>query len=146
MRFTGTTSLRTLYLRPGLAGLASNSAVITVSPLLRELIRRAVEIGFLDQREPMHAAMADVIVHELRSKSTAALDLPLPKRALLRRVAEHLSQAPGDRSDHSALAKRFGVGTRTLERGFAAETGLSLGRWRRRASSMRYVVLALARR
>src|SRR3984893_19607581 len=44
MRFTGAASLRTLYLRPGLAGLASNSSVIAVSPLLRALILRAGEI------------------------------------------------------------------------------------------------------
>src|SRR5262245_21387004 len=36
MRFTGTTSLRTLYLRPDLAGLPTHSAVVTVSPLMRE--------------------------------------------------------------------------------------------------------------
>jgi len=133
MRFTGAASLRTLYLRPGLAGLASNSAVIAVSPLLRELILRAVEIGFLDAREPTHTAMADLIVHELRAHSTPALDLPLPRSALLRRIADHVAKAPDDRSGHATLARRFGVGARTLERSFAAETGLSLGRWRRQA-------------
>ena len=133
MRFTGAASLRTLYLRPGLGSLASDSAVITVSSLLRELIQRAVEIGMLDAREPTQAAIADLIVHELRTHSTPSLDLPLPQGELLRHIAEHLAQAPGDRSGHVALAKRFGVGARTLERGFAAETGLSLGRWRRQA-------------
>ena len=34
------------------------------------------------------------------------------------------------------LARRFGVGVRTLERGFVAETGLSLGEWRRQARFM----------
>ena len=133
MRFTGAASLRTLYLRPGLAGLASNSAVIAVSPLLRELILRAVEIGFLDAREPTHGAMADLILHELRAHSTPALDLPLPRSTLLRRIAEHVVKSPDDRCGHATLAKRFGVGARTLERSFAAETGLSLGRWRRQA-------------
>jgi AraC-like DNA-binding protein len=133
MRFTGAASMRTLYLRPGLGSLALNSTVVTVSPLLRELILRAVEIGMLDAREPSHAAMADLVLHELRTHSTPALDLPLPQGELLRRVAEHVAQTPGDPSGHAALAKRFGVGARTLERGFVAETGLSLGRWRRQA-------------
>lgn len=133
MRFTGATSLRTLYLRPGLAGLSSKSAVITVSPMLRELIHRAVEIGFLDERDPIHVATANLILHELHSHPAAALDLPLPRSALLRRIAEHLSIAPCDRSPHSVLARRFGVGTRTLERGFNIETGLSLGRWRQQS-------------
>ena len=136
MRFTGAASLRTLYLRPGLADPASHSAVIAVSSLLRELILRAIEIGFLDAREPIHTAMTDLIVHELRAHTTPALDLPLPRSALLRRIAEHVTQTPGDRSGHATLARRFGVGARTLERGFAAETGLSFGRWRRQARLM----------
>jgi AraC-like DNA-binding protein len=133
MRFTGTASLRTLYLRPGLGTLSLKSAVITVSSLLRELIHRAVEIGMLDAREPAHVAMTDLIVHELHTYATPPLDLPLPQGELLRRVAEHLSQTPADLDGHAALAKRFGIGARTLERSFAAETGLSLGRWRRQA-------------
>ena len=133
IRFAGATSLRTLYFRPGLASFAHSSAVVTVSALLRELIHRAVAIGFLDDREPLHSAMAELIVHELQTHSTASLDLPWPHNAALRRVAEHLSQTPADRTGHDALAKRFGLGARTIERGFAAETGLSLGQWRRQA-------------
>jgi AraC-like DNA-binding protein len=156
MRFTGTASMRTLYLRPGLvqpdlaqtslaeagvvqsglariAGLGPNSAVVPVSPLLRELILRAVEIGMLDDREPAHVAMAALIVHELRSHPAPSLDLPLPHGDLLRRIADHVTRKPADPRGHAALAKQFGIGARTLERGFAAETGLSFGRWRRQA-------------
>src|ERR1700730_2983938 len=104
IRFTGAASLRTLYLRPGLDGLAPNCTVIAVSTLLRELILRAVEIGFLDARERTHTAMTELIVHELRAHPTPALDLPLPRSALLRRIAEHVAQAPGDRSGHVKLA------------------------------------------
>jgi len=104
-----------------------------VSGLLRALIGRAVEIGMLDAREPAHAAMADLIAWELREHSTPALDLPLPKGAALQRIAEHLAKAPADRRGHALLAKQFAIGARTLERGFAQETGLSLGQWRKQA-------------
>jgi AraC-like DNA-binding protein/mannose-6-phosphate isomerase-like protein (cupin superfamily) len=134
LRFTGRTSLRTLYLRPERwPGLPETSAVIGVPALLRELILRAVELGMLDEREPGHVALAELVVHELRARPAPALELPLPRSARLRRVAEHLAGAPADRSGHAALARRFGIGARTLERGFAAETGLSLGCWRRQA-------------
>lgn len=159
MRFTGAASMRTLYLRPGLlqpgldtpslvepgvvktglprpasnASLGSNSAVVPVSPLLRELILRAVEIGMLDDRQPAHAAMAALIVYELRSHPTPSLDLPLPHGELLRRIADHVRRTPADPRGHAAIAKQFGIGARTLERGFVAETGLSFGRWRRQA-------------
>lgn len=141
IRFSGAASLRTLYLRPGLADLSANSAVITVSPLLRELILRAVELGFLDDREPTHVAMAGLVVHEMRTRPTRALDLPQPRTTLLRRIAEYVEKRPNDLSNHAAVAKRFGIGVRTLERGFVAETGLSLGQWRRQAR----LLLALRR-
>jgi AraC-like DNA-binding protein len=134
LRFTGAASLRTLYLRPGFGELSPRSAVLTVSSLLRELILRAVEIGMLDEREPAHVAIAALILHECQTPATPApLDLALPQSDLLRRVADHLAQQPEDQSGHTALARRFGIGARTLERGFVAETGLSLGRWRRQA-------------
>ncbi|MEP6495521.1 MAG: helix-turn-helix transcriptional regulator [bacterium] len=134
MRFSGSTSLETLYLRPDRwDALPSRSGVITVSPLLRALIQRAVEIGMLDEREPTHVAMAELIVHELHTHPAPGLDLPLPKGAVLRRVADHVAETPADRSSHTELAARFGIGRRSLERGFEVETGLSLGRWRRQA-------------
>lgn len=133
MRFTGPTSLRTLYLRPGLADWPPRSGVVTVSALLRELILRAVEIGMLDERDRRHVAIAELIAHEFRSSTTRAFDLPLPRSPGLRRVADYLMQRPAHDTGHAALSKRFGIGVRTLERGFVAETGLSLGYWRRQA-------------
>jgi len=136
LRFTGAASLRTLYLRPDVSSPASHSAVVTVSGLLRELILRAVHVGMLDERERTHQALVDLIVQECSTAATSALDLPLPRNERLRRLAEHLAQRPRDRASHAALARQFGVGVRTLERGFTAETGLSLGQWRRQARFM----------
>lgn len=132
MRFTGASSLRTLYLRDGGAAPA-RSAVIAVSPLLRELIVRAVDIGMLDSRDPIHVALAQLILAELRQHEAASLDLPQPQTDVLRRVADYVAGAPDACEGHALLARRFGIGSRTLERGFLRETGLSLGRWRRQA-------------
>ncbi len=109
------------------------SAVVAVSPLLRELIVRASDLGMLDERETGHRALADLIILELRVHAPASLDLPMPPEGVLREVAEHLSALPAARTGNAALARRFGLGTRSLERAFAAETGLSLGQWRRQA-------------
>jgi AraC-like DNA-binding protein len=133
LTFSGASALRTLYLRPGLASMGAVSAVVAVTPLLRELTLRAVALGMLDEREPVQAAMVQLIVHELRARPTASLDLPWPRSPLLRRVAEQLLRAPGERTSHRALGRQVGVSVRTLERGFLAETGLPLGRWHRQA-------------
>jgi AraC-like DNA-binding protein len=136
LRFTGTASLRTLYLRPDITSPAPHGVVVNVSPLLRELMVRAVRIGTLDARERTHVAMVDLIVKESSTHAAPPLDLPLPHSQRLRQIAEHLAERPRDRTSHAALAKQFGVGVRTLERGFMAETGLSLGQWRRQARFM----------
>lgn len=133
MRATGLASLRTLYVRPALGRQPPRCAVVPVSALLRELIVRAVEIGMLDRREPTHVAMTDLILHELCAQPTPSLDLPQPRSAQFRRVAEQVVASPAERPGHAALARHAGVSVRTLERGFASETGLSLGRWCRQA-------------
>jgi AraC-like DNA-binding protein len=136
LRFTGAASLRTLYLRPDISCLGPRSTVITVSPLLRELILRAVDERMLDERDRTHLALVHLIVHECSPTAMPPLDLRLPHSARLRRVADHLASRSSDRASHARLARRFGIGVRTLERGFVAETGLSLGQWRRQARFM----------
>ena len=133
LRFTGVTRLRTLYVREGLAPALKRSVVIDVSPLLRELIERAVDLGMLDERDATHVAMTHLILDEMREHTTASLDLPQPRTEILRRVAAEVAAAPDRREGLAALARRFAMSTRTLERGFARETGLSFGRWRRQA-------------
>ena len=136
LRFTGLASLRTLYLRPDVTCVGPRSTVVMVSPLLRELILRAVRERMLDARDQTHRALVDLIVHECSPSPAPPLDLPLPRSARLRRVAEHLANHSSDRVSHARLARHFGIGVRTLERGFVAETGLSLGQWRRHARFM----------
>lgn len=133
IELSGAVSMRTLYLRPDLSRWASRSSVIVVSPLLRELILRAMELGFLDEREPLHRSVTDLILAELRSSPAPSLDLPLPASEPLRSLAAHLARCPGEKAGHPALARRFGVGVRSMERSFMAETGWPLGRWRRQA-------------
>src|SRR6185503_7285264 len=56
IRFAAPSALRTLYLRPGASGgLPGHCTVVTVSPLLRELILRATRDGMLDRRESVDA-------------------------------------------------------------------------------------------
>ena len=58
--------------------------------------------------------------------------LPEPRSEAMRRVVDRLF-AGGD-TGLAAVAREVGLSPRTLERRFLAETGMSLGRWRRRGS------------
>jgi AraC-like DNA-binding protein len=134
IRFDGDCALRTLYLRAdGAADLPVNCAVITVSPLLRELIARAIEVGMLDARDPAQRAMATLIRLELTRRDTAAFDLPAPTSEAMRRAADLLVADAGEGRGVVALAGAVGLSTRTLERRFLAETGMTIAAWGRQA-------------
>lgn len=129
IRFTGQSAMRSLYIRPGLGdGLPAACTVVGVSPLLRELVLRTVELGRLDRRRPADRAMADLVMAELVRHPAAPFDLPMPSDPAARAAARLLEA--GDGGD---LARRVGLSQRTLERRFQDQTGLSLGAWRRQA-------------
>jgi AraC-like DNA-binding protein/quercetin dioxygenase-like cupin family protein len=151
IRFAGPTALRVVYLRAdpprrgvahlaeavgparsaaGLRGgagtLPARAGAMPVSPLLRELVERATVIGMLDRRDPLEAALATLLVGELTDVGPPALAVPEPASALARRVAELLTTG----TTVARAAAAVGVGRRTVERVFQAETGLPVGRWR----------------
>jgi AraC-like DNA-binding protein len=133
IRFSGHCALRTLYVRPQeAAGLPARCSVVAVSLLLRELILRTVEIGILDERTPSHGAMARLILDEVRDLPTPSLDLPMPVSVAARRAAEQILEGV-PACPIAELARRVGISSRTLERRFAQETGMTVGRWRRQA-------------
>jgi len=132
LRFAGESALRTLYLRPGSSeGLPSSCAAVTVSPLLRELILRAVRDGMLDGRDPVDAALAALIADEFARSGTPPFDLPQPSSPATRRAAALIAAGAPEAGNLERLARAAGTGIRTLERRFRAETGMSPGRWRR---------------
>lgn len=132
IRFAGASALRTLYLRPGASeGLPEHCAAVTVSPLLRELILRATREMMLDGRDPVDAALALLIADEFRRSGAPPFDLPQPSGPATRRAAALIAAGAPEAASNAALARAAGVGLRTLERRFLAETGLSPGQWRR---------------
>ena len=152
IRFAGPTALRVVYLRAdpprrgdahlaeaigparsatglrgGAAGVLPGTAgAMPVSPLLRELVERATVIGMLDRRDPLEAALATLLVAELTEVGPPPLAVPEPAGAPARRAAELLATG----MTVAQVAAAIGVGRRTLERVFRAETGLPAGRWR----------------
>jgi len=133
IRAAGAAKFRTLYAAPGaMADLPRDCAAITVSPLLRELILRVVALGMLDRRDPVETAIAYLLLDEIRHAPVPPFGLPEPRSDAMRRVVDRLF-AGGDTA-LATVAKEVGLSPRTLERRFLGETGMSLGRWRRRGS------------
>ena len=132
IRFAGESALRTLYLRPDWAGsLAHGCRAVAIPPLLRELILEATRIGMLDRREPVEASLATLILDALEGSRPPPFDLPQPTSPKLRLAAERIARGEGGTT--AALAGAAGMGRRTFERRFLAETGMSPALWRRHA-------------
>lgn len=132
IRFAAPSDLRTLYLRPGRSeSLPGDCAVITVSSLLRELILRATRDGMLDRRDPAEAALATLILDEFHQAGAPPFELPRPASPALVRAAALIAADGPEATTSATLASAVGLGVRTLERQFLAETGLTPGRWRR---------------
>ena len=134
LQATGRVRLRTLYLGPGLGPeLPETCHVLSVSPLLRELVLETIRRGMLRADRADEARLAHVIVDQLRDMPQAALELPWPRDPRARRCAERMCEQLEAAHGLEHLALGSGASARTLERLFTRETGLSFGRWRQRA-------------
>ena len=128
------TTMRTLYVRDdAAAAMPTACRVLSVSPLLRELIVRATELPLqYDEHGPAGHVVA-LILAELAGLQSLALQLPMPRDARLRTLCRALLDAPADPRPIEAWARTINISTRTLARRFRSETGLSFGAWRQQA-------------
>ena len=145
IRMPGAVSMRTLYLRRGLApGLPATCTVLHVTPLLRELIVEAVRIGQLRTRNGLHRALRDLIVVHLEGASSVPTFLTLPKDPRAVAVAHALIANQADTPSLDSLCTAAGASMRTIERAFRSEVGADFATWRRQARLMKAVELLAA--
>jgi AraC-like DNA-binding protein len=127
--------MRSLYFPPALeaAFRSKECRVISVTPLLRELILRVVELSALDSRVPNSNHLMQTLLDELDTAPVKPLLLPLPWDSRALSVGQRMLANPADPETLDALARRDGASRRTLERLFREETGISFGLWRQEA-------------
>jgi AraC-like DNA-binding protein len=107
-------------------------AVLTVTPLMRELTLRLEVMLAEEADEVRRLRFCDVVIDELDRLDEAPLSLPGGRDPRLVRLTRHLGEHPEERRPLAELASFVGASTRTLERLFAEETGLTYRRWRAR--------------
>jgi len=134
---SGMVSMRTLYLRPRLAKtLPRSCCVVNVSALLRELILHACMLAALNKRNERQRHLIALILDQLETIQTVALQLPNPSDPRALRVAGVLLAGPGDQRTLTEICKEIGAGKRTIERRFQDETGMTFGKWRQQLRLM----------
>jgi AraC-like DNA-binding protein len=131
--YSGPVKARSLFIVPDLCRFPrSGCTAMNVSPLLRELILKAIEIGYLDDAVPVQSRLIDVILDQFEALATVPIQLKSPTDPRARRIADWLEADPSLEDGLAALARRAGGSTRTMERLFRAETGVSFQQWRQR--------------
>jgi AraC-like DNA-binding protein len=141
----GPVSMRTLYLRRGLAaGLRQRCAVLHVVPMLRELIIEIVRVGRLRVRNRYECALRELLIAQLQKASPVPTFVTLPRDARALAVAQAILRDPAESKRLAALCAEVGVSVRTIERSFRKDVGTSFESWRRQARLTKAVELLVS--
>lgn len=123
--------MRTLYIKPEIApDLAKECCVLSVPPVLRELILYAATLPHLyDPGSPEEKVM-DVMLDLVQTLEVAPLVLPIPGNTRLKKIFTGLTKDPADNRTLEGWGKTVGATSRTISRLFRSETGMSFTQWR----------------
>jgi AraC-like DNA-binding protein len=131
---SGRVSMRTLYFSPTLCrALPRRCLVINISSLLRELILHACQLSKLRRRVSTERHVIELVLDQLQLVESAPVQLPHPRDARARKLADILRANPRDQRPLEDLSMKCGASKRTMQRLFAEESGMSFSRWRQRA-------------
>ncbi|NMK46799.1 helix-turn-helix transcriptional regulator [Achromobacter sp. Bel] len=111
-------------------GLPAEPLILDVNPLLRALILRVTDWSADAVLSLAQTRIVETLLDELAAAPAAPMHLPMPRDRRLAPIASELLANPACPLSLEDWAGRVGASSRTLERLFQAETGLSFARWR----------------
>ncbi|WP_435929373.1 AraC family transcriptional regulator [Dryocola sp. BD613] len=141
VRFVGVTT-RSLYIEPKCATALFNPRrceVISVSPLLRQLLLEAVDLPPLYESARDYA-LIKLMLLEMAAMPVRQFDIPLPKHPALLTLCQAFLLAPSIHEPADRWASALFMSASTFRRHFLQQIGMSFSAWRQRAC----VVNALA--
>lgn len=145
IKMPGAVSMRTLYMRRGLATrLRPTCTVLHITPLLRELIVETVRIKELRMRDRLHCALRDLLLSQLETASPMPTSLTLPQDPRARAVADMVMSNPGERPSLATMCESVSASVRTIQRVFRREVGSDFEFWRRQVRLMKAVELLVS--
>lgn len=125
--------MRSLYLDPAVAAaLPTHCAVLEITPLMRELIKKFCDLPTLYEANGAAGRLVTVLLDELATLRPADFVLPLPHDRRLLGIYAALQENPADPRPLAAWAATAGAAERTLARLFQRDTGMRFGQWRQR--------------
>ncbi|MDH6131469.1 AraC-like DNA-binding protein [Kitasatospora sp. MAA4] len=145
MTCTGAVRMRTLYIEPQAAtGLPAEPTVVSITPLLRELIVAAARVPLEYDLQGRDGRLMDLLLLELEPHPVPALHLPSPGDRDLDALCSAVRADPGGDWTTATAAAHAHLSTRSLQRRFPAATGMTLAHWIQQARLIRAVTLLAA--
>jgi AraC-like DNA-binding protein/quercetin dioxygenase-like cupin family protein len=147
IRMLAAVSMRTLYFRPNLNAHSRQSCeVLSISPLLRELIVETVRVGRLRTRNRHECALRDLILLHLSQADATPTFIRLPEDARAAAAARAVIDNPARPWPLPALCVEAGASVRTMQRIFQKEVGIDFETWRRHVRLTKAVELLVSGR
>ncbi|QGA51629.1 AraC family transcriptional regulator [Pseudomonas brassicacearum] len=130
-------STRSLYIEPAaVTAMDARCQVISVSPLMRQLLMEAVELALDYDEVGRDGALIDLLLHELLRSAHLPLHLPLPQDPGLLGLCQAFLKRPDAHVSPVQWAAQLHISLRSFNRLFSQQTGLSFSRWRQQACVM----------
>ncbi|MNE35322.1 AraC family transcriptional regulator [Pseudomonas kilonensis] len=130
-------STRSLYIEPAaVTAMDARCQVISVSPLMRQLLMEAVELALDYDEAGRDGALIDLLLHELLRSTHLPLHLPLPQDPRLLDLCQAFLKHPDAHVSPLQWAAQLPISLRSFNRLFSQQTGLSFSQWRQQACVM----------
>ncbi|MGB3072579.1 MAG: helix-turn-helix transcriptional regulator [Ottowia sp.] len=134
VRMRGPVSMRTLFIDQDAApDLPTDSCVLSVSPLLRELVLEASRMPLDYHLGSRNGRLVRLLLDEFQALPVLPFHLPWPEDRRLSQACTHLAQQPDDPATAADWAERLAMSTKTFHRQFKGHTGITFGQWRQLA-------------
>lgn len=130
---------RNLYVAADVGGddLPAECVAFAVTPLLRALIVELDAATARDEPPAYLASLEAVTLEQLRRQPRVDFCLPWPQSRALQTLCEALYADPGDSRGVAEWGRKLGASTRTLNRRFESELGVTFRDWRQQLRLLR---------
>lgn len=121
---------RSLYVDSAVPQRPTQTCILSVSPLVRELLVEACRYEHEYKQSSREERLFNVLFDQIQQLDNTPMFLPFPKNQHLLHLCEQLVKVPGDNRTMEEWADLLGLSSRTLARKFNNETGISFRSWR----------------
>lgn len=138
MRARGDVSLRTMYIQPHACPVSfpQKPRTLQISPLLRELIIRAMRVPSNYDEGGRDGRIMSLILEEIEWSDERPLRLPATRDSRLQNLCRAILANPADPRELKDWSTVIGASERTLSRLFRNELGVSYQYWRQQVAAL----------